>query len=136
MFGWILSGDTTSSRNTEHTMTLAILLNDDNWGFASLMVSRKRTLGALLSAILNVLKQNKNERKITLIKHHLIAAHVPAFKFARLSRRNSRDKPTLIVPDQLLMIIFDPAYEMVINGIKLPSDASEPIASPVFHDEN
>lgn len=59
MFGWILSGDTTSSRNREHTMTLAILLNDDNCGFASLMVSRKRTLGALLSAILNVLRLNK-----------------------------------------------------------------------------
>lgn len=105
-------------------MTLAILLNDDNCGFASLMVSRKRTLGALLSAILNfVLKQNKSERKITLTKHY--CSHVPAAISA-----HSRDKPTLIVPDQLLMTIFNPAYEMVINGIKLGCGASESIASP------
>lgn len=109
-------------------MTLAILLNDDNCGFASLMVSRKRTLGALLSAILNfVLKQNKSERKITLTKHY--CSHIPAHASPAISA-HSRDKPTLIVPNQLLMTIFNPAYEMVINGIKLGCDASETIASP------
>lgn len=128
MFGWIPSGDITRSRNTGHTTTLAILLNDDNCGFASLMVSRKRTLGALLSAILNfVLKQNKSERKITLTKHY--CSHVPAHARPAISA-HSRDKPTLIVPDQLLMTNFNPAYEMVINGIKHGYDASETIASP------
>lgn len=52
------------SRNIGRTMTLAILLNDDNCDFASLMVSRKRTFGALLSAILDF-GTDKSQRKIS-----------------------------------------------------------------------
>lgn len=47
------------SRSTGRTTTLAILPNDDNCDFASLMVSRKRTFGALLSAILDFCTETK-----------------------------------------------------------------------------